>query len=140
VSRERFPRAAELRCRDLAREPLGGIDPDPQDFVVIVTRCHELDEGVLEAALRTRARYIGLIGSRRKVAVILRGIARRTGSDPRTDVRLHAPIGLRLGDKTPGEIAISILAEVLLVKSSGALEHSRLPLHPSESAAARKST
>ena len=93
---------------------------------MIVTRCHALDEAVLEAALRTPARYVGLIGSRRKVAVILRSIARRLGRDPRADSRLHAPIGLKLGDKSPGEIAISILAEVLLVKSAGELAHNRL--------------
>ena len=124
--RERFPRAQEVRCRDLAEDPLGGLVPDAQDFIVILTRCHALDEGVLEAALATRARYVGLIGSRRKVALILRSIASRSGTDPREDPRLHAPIGLRLGDKTPGEIAISILAELLLLKSGGALAHSRL--------------
>jgi len=58
--------------------------------------------------------------------LILRSIARRLGRDPRADARLHAPIGLKLGDKSPGEIAISILAEVLLVKSSGELAHNRL--------------
>jgi xanthine dehydrogenase accessory factor len=126
ASRARFPKAADVRCADLAKDPLGGLVPDAQDFVVILTRCHALDEGVLEAALATRARYVGLIGSRRKIGLILRSIARRIGSDPRQDPRLHAPIGLRLGDKTPGEIAISILAELLLVKSKGALAHSRL--------------
>ena len=125
--RERFPKASDVRCADLSATPLGGVKPGPQDFVVILTRCHALDEGVLEAALGTDARYLGLIGSRRKVAVILRSIARRTGRDPREDPRLHAPIGLRLGDKTPGEIAISILAEILLLKSGGALAHSKLP-------------
>ena len=126
VSRDRFPRASELRCVDLTVDPLGGVSPGPSDFVVVLTRCHALDESVLEAALKTPARYIGLIGSRRKIALILRNIARRLGKDPRDDPRLHAPIGLRLGDKTPGEIAISILAEILLVKSGGALEHARL--------------
>ena len=130
ASRERFPRAAEVRCEDLAEKPLGGLAPGPEDFVVILTRCHALDEGVLEAALGTAARYVGLIGSKRKVAVILRNIARRTGRDPRDDPRLHAPIGLKLGDKTPGEIAISILAEILLIKSHGELSHSRLAAEP----------
>ena len=124
----RFPKASQVICTDLAQAPLGGLAPGREDFVVILTRCHALDEGVLEAALGSAARYVGLIGSRRKVAVILRSIARRTGRDPRHDPRLHAPIGLRLGDKTPGEIAISILAELLLIKSGGALEHNRLPL------------
>jgi len=127
ATRDRFPKAQEVRCEDLERNPLGGLAPGPEDFIVILTRCHALDEGVLEAALQTPARYIGLIGSRRKVAVVLRSIARRTGRDPRGDERLHAPIGLRLGDKTPGEIAISILAEILLLKSRGELAHSRLP-------------
>jgi xanthine dehydrogenase accessory factor len=125
--RERFPRAAEVRCADLEKDPLGGLSPGPEDFVVVLTRCHALDESVLEAALRTSARYVGLIGSRRKVALILRSIARRLGRDPRADPRLHAPVGLKLGDKSPGEIAISILAEVLLVKSAGKLAHNRLP-------------
>jgi xanthine dehydrogenase accessory factor len=123
----KFPKADDVRCVDLAADPLGGLVPDAADFVVILTRCHALDEAVLEAALASNARYVGLIGSRRKVALILRSIARRKGSDPREDPRLHAPIGLQLGDKTPGEIAISILAEILLIKSDGALAHSRLP-------------
>jgi xanthine dehydrogenase accessory factor len=126
ASRERFPFVAEVRRSDLSQEPLGGISPGPSDFVVIVTRCHAVDEAVLEAALASRARYVGLIGSRRKVALILRSIARRTGRDPRQDDRLHAPIGLRLGDKSPGEVALSILAEVVLLKSGGQLEHARL--------------
>ncbi|HTO95911.1 MAG TPA: XdhC/CoxI family protein [Myxococcales bacterium] len=126
VARDRFPRASEVRCADLSAQPLGGFAPGPADFVVILTRCHALDETVLEAALGSGARYIGLIGSRRKVALILRSIARRAGRDPREDPRLHAPIGLKLGDKTPGEIAISILAEILLIKSRGELAHSRL--------------
>jgi xanthine dehydrogenase accessory factor len=126
AARDRFPRAQEVRCVDLGKEPLGGLRPDPADFIAILTRCHALDEAVLEAALRTRARYIGLIGSRRKIALILRNIARRLGRDPREDSRLHAPIGLRLGNKTPGEIALSILAEIVLIKSGGELAHARL--------------
>jgi xanthine dehydrogenase accessory factor len=126
ASRERFPFATEVRRSELSHEPLGGISPRPCDFVVIVTRCHAVDEAVLEAALATKARYVGLIGSRRKIALILRNIARRTGRDPREDERLHAPIGLRLGDKSPGEVALSILAEVVLIKSGGHLEHARL--------------
>jgi xanthine dehydrogenase accessory factor len=133
ASKERFPRAREVICADLARDPLGGVAPGAEDFVVVLTRCHALDEAVLEAALGTGARYLGLIGSKRKIAVILRSIAARTGRDPRTDARLHAPIGLRLGNKSPGEIAVSILAEIVLVKSGGALLHNRLsaPARPS---------
>ncbi|MBS2021743.1 MAG: XdhC family protein [Deltaproteobacteria bacterium] len=122
---ERFPRAQAVLA-DLDAQPLGGLTPDPSEFIVIVTRCHALDEKVLEAALASKARYIGLIGSRRKIGVVLKSIAQRTGKDPRADLRLHAPIGLKLGDKTPGEIALSILAELVLIKSEGELAHSRL--------------
>ncbi len=100
--RERFPRAAEVRCADLEKEPLGGLSPGQEDFVVVLTRCHALDEAVLEAALRTPARYVGLIGSRRKVALILRSIARRLGRDPRADARLHAPAVREMGDRGGG--------------------------------------
>ena len=69
-----IPRAREVICADLARDPLAGLIPGAEDFVVVLTRCHALDEAVLEAALGTAARYLGLIGSRRKIAVILRCI------------------------------------------------------------------
>jgi len=136
----RFPRAAQVLCEDLAASPLAGLTPGSEDFVVILTRCHALDEGVLQAALGTAARYVGLIGSRRKVAVLLRSIEQRTGVDYRNDPRLHAPIGLRLGDKTPGEIAVSILAELILVKSRGALAHNRLPDSPRTAAKSQKAS
>jgi len=126
ATRERFPRASQVICADLERDPLAGLSPGAEDFVVVLTRCHALDEAVLEAALRSSTRYLGLIGSRRKVAVILKSIASRLGRDPRSDPRLHAPIGLKLGDKSPAEIAISVLAEIVLVKSGGELAHNRL--------------
>src|SRR6267143_2121010 len=50
--RERFPRAAEVCCADLEKDPLGGLSPGPGDFLVVLTRCHAIDEAVLEAALR----------------------------------------------------------------------------------------
>src|SRR5258707_13095592 len=56
ASPERFPHAEEVRRCDLVRDPLGGVAPVPADFVVIVTRCHDVDEAVLEAALGTQAR------------------------------------------------------------------------------------
>lgn len=127
-AKDRFPGAREVRRVDLRAEPTGGVAIGPRDAIVIVTRCHELDEGCLEGALRTAARYVGLIGSRRKVATILRSIEQRTGMRPRQDSRLYAPIGLVLGDKTPGAIAVSIVAEVLKVLSGADGGHHRLPL------------
>jgi xanthine dehydrogenase accessory factor len=131
--RERFPRADEVRLADLRGEPTGGMVAGPEDFVVIVTRCHAIDELVLEAALRSRARYVGLIGSRRKIGVILKSLKAR-GLDAWRDPRLYAPVGLDLGDKSPGEIAVSVVAELLQLKSGGRGGHKRIGPRPARRA------
>ncbi len=102
----------------------------PGDFVVIVTRCHEMDERVLRAALPTKARYIGCIGSRRKIAVVFRNIRHDAGLDPSRDPRVYSPVGLDLGSKRPGEIAVSVMAELLAVRDGRAAHHRRLPPRP----------
>jgi len=91
---------AEVRAREL--------------YVAVVTRCWETDTAALAAVLRevpSGLRYLGLMGSRRKVARVREELAAR-GFDL-SDVLLHAPIGLPIGGDSPGEIAISILAEVI---------------------------
>ncbi len=113
----RFPGARVLHV-DLKRPaPFEGVTVNPGDAIVIVTRCHDVDEGVLRAAIATKAAYVGMIGSKRKVTEIFRRLAEE-GADPATDPRVHAPIGLALGGDAPGEIAVSIVAEVLKVRSA----------------------
>jgi len=83
-------------------------------FVAVVSRCWETDAAALAAVLREipgRLRYLGLMGSRRKVARVRDELAARGFN--LSDVRLRAPIGLPIGGDSPGEIAISILAEVI---------------------------
>jgi xanthine dehydrogenase accessory factor len=83
-------------------------------YVAVVSRCWETDTAAIAAVLREipeGLRYLGLMGSRRKVARVREELAAR-GFDLST-VRLHAPIGLPIGGDSPGEIAISILAEVI---------------------------
>jgi xanthine dehydrogenase accessory factor len=83
-------------------------------YVAVVTRCWETDTAALAGVLRQAPgslRYLGLMGSRRKIARVRGEVAAR-GFDL-ADVRLHAPIGLPIGGDSPGEIAISILAEVI---------------------------
>ncbi|MDD4004988.1 MAG: XdhC/CoxI family protein [Elusimicrobiaceae bacterium] len=87
---------------------------DEKTCVVIVTRGHSLDQECLAAALKTPARYIGMIGSKQKVPGIFANLNKQ-GLHPETDPRVYSPVGLRLGGKTPGEIAISVLAEILMV-------------------------
>ena len=73
---------------------------------------------MLEQCLRTKARYIGMIGSRRKKAMIYEKLLQEGFTKADLD-RVHAPIGLDIGAETPEEIAVSIMAEVLMVRDKG---------------------
>jgi xanthine dehydrogenase accessory factor len=114
ANRERFPTAAEVLADDiptwLARTTL-----PPHGYAVIVTRGHTNDLEALRALAPRELRYLGLIGSRAKVARIYEALT----ADPTMAVhleRVHAPIGLDIGAITPQEIAVSILAELIAVK------------------------
>ncbi len=88
-------------------------------YVAILTRGHSYDGEVLEQALRTRAGYIGMIGSRRKRESVYGDMRRRGFSDADLQ-RVHSPIGLPLGGDSPVEIAVSIVAEVIRERAKGA--------------------
>ena len=81
-------------------------------FVAVVTRCHRTDRLALRGVAPTGARYVGLIGSRRKKAVIFRELAEEDGVDPAWLETVRCPIGLPIGGETPDEIALSIVAEL----------------------------
>lgn len=89
---------------------------DESSFLVIVTRGHIHDKVVLAQALKTKARYIGMIGSRRKVSAIFERLKEEGFSEDDLK-RVHAPIGLEIGAETPEEIAISIVAELIKVRA-----------------------
>lgn len=108
-----FPHAEQvLRC-DFNRFnlPIGA-----DDFVVVMTRGHEADYEVLTQTLRSGARYIGCIGSRRKLA-FCRDRLLEAGFTAEEYKVLHAPIGLAIGAQTPEEIAVSIAAEMIAVRA-----------------------
>jgi len=111
---ERFPEAVEVVVDDipswLARTSLS-----PQSYAVIVTRGHTNDLEALRALAPRELRYLGLIGSRAKVARIYEALA-ADNLAPAALERVHAPIGLDIGAVTPQEIAVSILAELIAVK------------------------
>lgn len=115
-----FGETAQLSFGDIA-ETLLALEPDESSFVVVVTRGHHLDEGVLRAALETRAAYIGMIGSPSKVKNIFKSLLQQ-GFSRESLARVHAPIGLDLGAETPDEIALSIAAEIIMQRhqASGA--------------------
>ena len=94
-----------------------GVPPlDPGCYVAVVTRCHRTDRLALKHVLGRPLRYVGLIGSRRKKAVIFGELAEQDGVPPEDLARVRCPIGLPIGGETPEEIAVSIVAELLQVK------------------------
>jgi xanthine dehydrogenase accessory factor len=88
---------------------------DANTYVVVVTRGHAHDQRALHAVIDSPARYVGMIGSRRKIAVVLEGLE-HLGVDRAKLERVHAPIGLKIGAITVAEIAVSIAAELVQVR------------------------
>ncbi len=99
-------------------ELLPTLAPDAMTALVIVTRGHKVDQEALGTALTTAAGYVGMIGSPSKVRTIFRKLLRK-GVTPEALERVHAPVGLDLGAKTPDEIALSIAAELLMWRRGG---------------------
>jgi len=91
-----------------------GVDED--SYVVIVTRGHAHDKTVLARALRSKACYIGMIGSRSKRDTIYRALVNE-GYDSAWLARVHSPIGLPISAETPEEIAMSIVAELIKARA-----------------------
>lgn len=117
ASKERFPFADEVRAGELT-SLLDNFPITSHTWVVIATRSHESDALALEKVINSPASYIGLLGSRRKVAIIFKCLIEK-GFDPGLLDRVYAPIGLDIGAETPEEIAISIMAEMVLHKRGG---------------------
>jgi xanthine dehydrogenase accessory factor len=90
---------------------------DPGCYVAVVTRCHRTDRMALRRVLGRPLRYVGLIGSRRKKSVIFRELAEEDGASAAALERVRCPIGLPIGGETPEEIAVSIVAELMQVRS-----------------------
>ena len=87
-------------------------------FVVVATRGHRYDDLALESALSTRARYIGLLGSRRKTLMIYQRLLQQ-GTPLERLKQVHAPVGLDIGALTPEELAVSIMSEIIMVRRGG---------------------
>jgi xanthine dehydrogenase accessory factor len=111
----KFPDAAKVHHLPF-EGVLDKVPVDESSYLVIVTRGHIHDKTVLEQCLRTNARYIGMIGSRRKKAMIYEKLLEEGFTKEDLD-RVHAPIGLEIGAETPEEIAVSIVAELIQVRA-----------------------
>jgi xanthine dehydrogenase accessory factor len=130
---ERFPMASEIHAS--YEDAFAKIAPNSSTYLVIVTRGHKDDMRVLAWAADTEARYIGMIGSRRKVIAVYKALEKEGFPAHKFD-RVHAPVGLEIGALTPEEIAVSIVAELIAVRRNAEnLPHKSLRL--SEVAALR---
>ncbi len=114
ANRERFPEAAQVIAADF-ETAIATVRPSAASFLVIVTRGHRDDMRVLGWAVKTSARYIGMIGSRRKVLTVFDALEEQ-GIERERFARVHAPIGLDIGAVTPEEIAVAIVAEMIAVR------------------------
>ncbi|MBV8045693.1 MAG: XdhC family protein [Paludibacterium sp.] len=132
ANRENYPQAKDIVVADYDTA-MSRLAPRPNDFILILTPSHMTDMRVLRWATGTAARYIGMIGSKRKVTGIFHEL-QKEGIAAERFGNVHAPVGLDIGAQTPEEIAISILAEMVACRrrSEAALPHLGLALPSAE--------
>jgi xanthine dehydrogenase accessory factor len=113
---ERFPEADRTIGDDYSRV-FSQITVNKFSYIVIVTRGHAHDQIVLEWAITTDAKYIGMIGSRNKIKKVYNNLMAKGVLEAKLK-QVHAPIGLDIKAETPEEIAVSIMAEIIQVRNS----------------------
>jgi xanthine dehydrogenase accessory factor len=113
----RFPTAQRVICQTFTKA-LATLKIDSNTALIIVTRGHRYDIDCLRATINKNFRYLGMIGSKRRIKEIIR-LLEDEGVSAECLNRLNAPIGLDIGAETPTEIAVSIAAEVVAVFRGG---------------------
>jgi xanthine dehydrogenase accessory factor len=113
--------AGAVLTRDMPDEVVAAFRPDRRTCVVALTHDPKLDDLALLEALKTEAFYVGAIGSRLNNEVRHQRMIEHFEQTPQSLARLRGPIGIYIGSKTPPEIAVSVMAEILAVKNSVAL-------------------
>jgi xanthine dehydrogenase accessory factor len=114
ANRERFPEAGEIYAQEY-EEVFASLPVNETSYVVIVTRGHRDDMRVLRWAVSTSARYIAMIGSKRKVINVVQELEKE-GISQESFARVFAPMGLEIGAVSPEEIAVSVVAEMIAVR------------------------
>jgi xanthine dehydrogenase accessory factor len=117
ANNERFPEA-DIIVALKPEDALPRLPVNPNTFIIIATRGHRYDNVALQAASNTSARYVGLLGSKRKTVLIYEDLLRSDVSMQRVK-EIRSPIGLDIHARTPEEIAVSIMAEVLMFRLGG---------------------
>jgi xanthine dehydrogenase accessory factor len=114
---ERFPMADFVKHGDFT-QMLAGFPIGSNTYIVMVSRGHKQDETALRAVVDRGAGYVGMIGSKRRVSTVLRHLAEE-GLPVDALERVYTPIGFDIGAETPEEIAVSIMAEIIMVRRGG---------------------
>lgn len=122
ANREQIPDAQEVVVADFTRA-CDNIEVASGTFIVIATRGHNHDLDAVQSALRTKAGYIGLLGSRRKKALLRKALKEQGFTEEEID-RVIIPVGLEIGSVSPEEIAVSIMAQVIQKRRANAASHS----------------
>lgn len=130
ANRERFPDAKGIIVAELEVAVLQ-LAPNPASYIISLTPGHMTDMRVLRWALGTPARYVGMMGSRRKVTGIFQEL-QKEGIPPESFAKVHAPIGLDIGADNPEEIAVSIVAELVACRRHCEAALARRRLRPEE--------
>lgn len=118
ANRERFPDADEVLVGDMA-QMLKEMAITPSCYIVLITRGHAYDEPCLRQIMHGQAKYIGMIGSRRRIKACFQRFRDQEQVTEEAIERIYAPIGLDIATETPAEIALSILAELIKVRRGG---------------------
>ena len=114
---ERFPFADHVICGEVRRE-LDRFPVTPNTYIVLVSRGHKMDEEALRQVAGRGAAYVGMIGSQRRTRTVLEHL-QSEGISAEALARVFTPIGLDIGAETPAEIAVAILAEIILTRRGG---------------------
>jgi len=125
VSPERFPRAQRLLCGEVG-PTLRDLEITANTYCIIVTRGHNHDEEALYHLCDRGARYVGMIGSRRKIKMIFDDLEAE-GISPELLTKVYAPLGIDIGSQTVMEIAVSILAELISHRNCDGIVPGRPP-------------
>jgi xanthine dehydrogenase accessory factor len=118
ANQQRFPDADEVIVGDMA-ETLGKIKITPQTYIVLITRGHQYDEPCLRKVVASPAKYIGMIGSRRRIKACFIRFRDEDGIPEELLNKVYAPIGLDIRAESPEEIALAIISEMIKVRRGG---------------------
>lgn len=121
LNEERFPKAKKLIQGD-PKEELQNYNIDGNTYIILASRAHKFDEEALETVWDSNARYVGVMGSKKKIITMWKSLMGK-GVPEESLNKIYGPVGLDISSGSPEEIAMSIMAEILLVKNGGSLKH-----------------